>query len=113
VKPGASVSVAVEVENTGPYQGDEVVQLYLKAVQASLPAPLLQLQGFTRIRLAPGEKQTVQFVLTAEQMSFADDNGSAVLEPGAFNIWVGGQQPYQGARSQPANVLEGQFTVQA
>jgi beta-glucosidase len=93
--------------------GDEVVQLYLKEVQASLPVPLLQLQGFTRIRLATGEKQTVQFTLTAEQMSFADEIGKWVLEPGEFKVWVGGQQPNQRIGPQPANVMEGQFTVQA
>jgi beta-glucosidase len=113
VKPGDPVSIQVEVENTGQHVGDEVVQLYLKEVQASLPVPLLQLQGFTRIRLATGEKQTVQFTLTAEQMSFADEIGKWVLEPGEFKVWVGGQQPNQRIGPQPANVMEGQFTVQA
>jgi beta-glucosidase len=113
VKPGAPVSIQVEVENTGQYRGDEVVQLYLKDVEASLPVPLLQLQSFARISLAPAEKRTVQFTLTAKQMSFADENGKWVLEPGEFKVWVGGQQPNQGGGPQPANVTEGQFTVQA
>jgi len=112
-KPGEPVSIQVEVENAGQRQGDEVVQLYLKDVEASLPVPLLQLQGFARIRLAPGEKKTVQFTLTAEQMSFADDNGKWVLEPGEFQVWVGGQQPNQRIGPQPANMMEGQFSVQA
>lgn len=73
----------------------------------------LQLQGFTRLRLAPGETQTVQFILTAEQMSFADDDGHWVLEPGEFKVWVGGRQPDLKAAVQPVNVLEGEFTVQA
>jgi beta-glucosidase len=113
VKPGEPVSVQVEVENSGPYPGDEVVQLYLKDVEASLPVPLLQLQGFTRIHLAPNEKQIVQFTLTASQMSFADDDGNWVLEPGEFKVWAGGQQPALKSDSQPSNVLAGQFTVQA
>ena len=50
-----SVLVSVEIKNTGPVKGDEVVQLYLKDVQASVPVPQLQLQGFGRFRLAPGE----------------------------------------------------------
>ena len=99
VEAGEPVSVQVEVENTGQRPGDEVVQLYLKDVEASLPVPQLQLQGFTRIRLAPGEKQTVQFTLTAGQMSFADESGKWVLEPGEFKVWVGGQQPDQKAAS--------------
>ena len=113
VKPGQPVSVQVEVENTGQCPGDEVVQLYLKDVEASLPVPRLQLQGFTRIHLAPGEKQTIPFNLTARQMSFADESGKWVLEPGGFKVWVGGQQPDLNTSSQPANVTEGQFTVQA
>jgi beta-glucosidase len=113
VQAGQPVSVQVEVENTGPRAGDEVIQLYLKDVEASLPVPRLQLQGFTRIHLEPGGKQTVSFSLTARQMSFADESGKWVLEPGAFNVWVGGGQPDLKATSQPANVTEGQFTVQA
>ncbi len=112
VKAGDSVSIQVEVENTGQRPGDEVVQLYLKDVEASLPVPLLQLQGFTRIRLSPGEKQTVGFTVTAAQMSFADEDGKWVLEPGEFQVWVGGQQPNLTASAQPANVLTGQFVVQ-
>jgi beta-glucosidase len=113
VKPGDSIAVEVEVENVGQRPGDEVVQLYLKDVEASSPVPIHQLQGFTRIRLTPGERRTVQFTLTAAQMSFADENGKWVLEPGEFKVWVGGQQPNQRVSPQPANVVEGQFTVQA
>jgi beta-glucosidase len=112
VKAGDPVSIQVEVENTGQHLGDEVVQLYLKDVEASLPVPLLQLQGFTRVRLAPGEEQTVEFTLTAKQMSFADEDGGWVLEPGEFKVWVGGQQPDLKISPQPANVLTGQFIVQ-
>ena len=111
IKSGAAVTVQVEVENTGQRLGDEVVQLYVQDVEASLPIPQLQLQGFTRIRLAPGEKQTVQFQLTPDQLSFVDEEGKWILEPGEFKVWVGGQQPDLHARRQPANVKEGQFTV--
>jgi beta-glucosidase len=113
VKSGEPVSIQVEVENTGKHPGDEVIQLYLKDMEASLPVPHLQLQGFTRIHLAPGEKQMVQFSLTARQMSFADENGKWVLEPGEFTLWVGGQQPNLKKNILPANLLEGRFTVQA
>jgi beta-glucosidase len=112
LKAGAPVSVQVEVENTGARAGDEVVQLYLKDLEATQPVPRLQLQGFRRLRLAPGEKQTVQFTLTPEQMSWADDNGQWVLEPGDFGVWVGGRQPDLQAATQPSNVLSGQFTLQ-
>jgi beta-glucosidase len=92
--------------------GDEVVQLYLQDVAASLSVPRLQLQGFSRLRLAPGQKQTVRFTLSAEQMSLADEQGQWILEPGEFRVWVGGQQPDLKGSVQPANVVSGQFTVQ-
>ncbi|MBN1440043.1 MAG: glycoside hydrolase family 3 C-terminal domain-containing protein [Anaerolineales bacterium] len=111
IAPGESVEVAVEVENTGGREGDEVVQVYLKDEEASQTVPLLQLQGFARIRLAPGEKQTVTFTLSREQMRFADENGDWILEPGKFRVWVGGGQPEWREGMRPAAGLEGAFTV--
>ena len=111
VKRGEAVTVQVEVENSGVYAGDEVVQLYLQDVAASSPIPRLQLQGFTRIHLAPGAQQVVHFVLTPDQMSFADDEGNWVLEPGDFSVWVGGQQPNLHSTVQPTNVVAGRFTL--
>jgi beta-glucosidase len=113
VNSGDPVSIQVEVENTGKLAGDEVVQLYLKDMAASLSIPLLALQGFTRIHLAPGEKQTVQFTLTPAQMSFADESGKWVLEPGVFKVWAGGRQPDLNASTHGANVVEGKFTVRS
>lgn len=111
VQSGQPVTVQVVVENRGPYAGDEVVQLYLQDLDATQPIPRLQLQGFTRIHLLPDAKQLVQFTLTANQMSFADADGNWVLEPGQFNVWVGGQQPNLTAHRQPANILAGQFIL--
>jgi beta-glucosidase len=113
VKPGATVTVQVDVENSGSRLGDEVVQLYVQDVEAAWPVPQLQLQGFTRLRLAPGARQTVCFSLTAEQLSVVDDAGTWHLEPGDFKVWVGGQQPNLQSSQQPANVREGQFTIRA
>jgi beta-glucosidase len=107
IKTGESLSVQVEVENTGAVAGDEVVQLYLTDLEATLPVPLLQLQGFTRLRLKPGEKQTVQFKLARAQMSFPEERGGWVLEAGDSRVWVGGGQP----GFQPANGLEGMFSI--
>jgi beta-glucosidase len=112
VKAGEAVSVQVEVENSGSRLGDEVVQLYLKDVHASVPVPQLQLQGFDRFRLAPGERKTVQFTLTPEQMSLVDNDGQWILEAGEYRVWVGGQQPNIKSELLPENVVGGQFTVQ-
>jgi beta-glucosidase len=113
VPSGQPVTVQVEVENTGQSAGDEVVELYVQDKEASLPVPQLQLQGFTRIHLESGEKQTVEFTLTPEQISFADEQGQWVLEPGEFRLWIGGQQPNLKSGTQPDNVVEGRFVVEA
>ena len=88
-----ALSVSVEVENTGQRAGDEVVQLYVSDVEASVPVPIRQLQGFERIHLAPGETKKVTFTLRAHQLSLIDDVGQRVVEPGEFQIAVGGRQP--------------------
>jgi beta-glucosidase len=111
IKSGESVSVQAEVENTGSVAGDEVVQLYLTDVEASQPVPKLQLQGFTRVRLTPGEKQTVRFTLTPAQMSFTGEDGHWILEPGEFRVWVGGGQPGWGSTIKPSAGVEAAFTV--
>ena len=93
VKSGENVRVSVDVENGGQRAGDEVVQLYVTDVKATVPVPICSLQGFKRISLEPGQKQTVEFVLTPRQVSVVDDDGNFVVEPGEFEIFVGGKQP--------------------
>ncbi|MFN2298054.1 MAG: glycoside hydrolase family 3 C-terminal domain-containing protein [Anaerolineales bacterium] len=111
IAAGDPVTVTVEVENTGGREGDEVVQLYLRDEEASLPVPQLQLQGFARVRLLPGRRKALRFTITPEQMAFADEDGNWILEPGSFRVWVGGGQPgwQPGHRSVPG--LEGSFAV--
>jgi beta-glucosidase len=87
------VTVSVEVENTGDRAGDEVVQLYVTDVEASVPVPRLHLEGFRRIRLDAGEKRSVTFELRPEQLAAYGDDGQPFVEPGEFRISVGGGQP--------------------
>jgi beta-glucosidase len=93
VRAGAELTVSAEVRNSGDHAGDEVVQLYVTHVAASVPVPIRTLGGVKRVFLKRGEKQTVSFALTPEQMSVIDDNGKRVIEPGAFSVSVGGKQP--------------------
>jgi len=93
IVPGESLTVQVDVENTGERAGDEVVQLYITDVAASVPVPVRQLAGFKRISLAPGEVKTVTFTVASRQMALIDDTGRRVIEPGAFQVAVGGRQP--------------------
>ncbi|MFL6215875.1 MAG: glycoside hydrolase family 3 C-terminal domain-containing protein [Blastocatellia bacterium] len=92
-KTGANLNVRVRVTNAGTMAGDEVVQLYVKDVQASVPVPLRALQGFKRIHLRPGQSQVVSFTLTPRQLSVIDNQFKRVVEPGEFEITVGGAQP--------------------
>jgi beta-glucosidase len=93
VSAGQSVRVAVEVENTGKVPGEEVVQLYLRAMNPSQSIPLRSLQGFERVALRPGERKTVRFELSPRQLSAVNASGRRIVEPGAFEISAGGKQP--------------------
>jgi beta-glucosidase len=92
----AGFNVSVTVENTGVVEADEVVQFYLSALEARLPAPLSQLIGFRRVHLKPGQHKTVKLVVTPEMLMLFDENGQQVFEPGKFRITAGSCSP--GAR---------------
>jgi beta-glucosidase len=113
LKAGEDLRITAEVRNVGDRAGDEVVQLYLTDVAASVPVPIRSLAGIKRVYLKPGEKQTISFVVNAEQMSVIDDNGARVIEPGEFLISVGGKQPGFANRqdAQTTGVVTGRFTV--
>jgi beta-glucosidase len=95
VAAGQEFEVSVEVKNAGKTAGDEVVQLYVRDVEASVPVPVRSLQGFQRIFLEPGEKKSVCFRLSPRQMSLIDPDGRRVVVPGTFEIAVGGKPPGQ------------------
>jgi len=85
-----TVTVRVNVRNSGKVAGDEVPQLYVRDVQASVKRPKLELRGFERINLKPGEQRTLTFTLPAEKLAFWDETTHAfVTEPGTFEILVG------------------------
>ena len=69
--------------------GDEVVQLYLRDLAASVTRPVKELKGFSRVTLNPGEKRRVTFTLTAEELGFWNGDRRFVVEPGAFKVMVG------------------------
>jgi beta-glucosidase len=88
---GASgvVTVNCTVRNTGTRAGDEVVQLYVRDILASVARPVLELKGFTRVHLAPGEEQRITFSLSTDQLTMLDRDMNRVVEPGAFRVLVG------------------------
>jgi beta-glucosidase len=88
---GQIVTVSADVRNSGPVAGEEVVQLYLKDVAASVAMPVKQLKGFSRIALAPGETKTVTFELGPEHLWYFDTLANRFrVEPGTFTAMVGG-----------------------
>ena len=89
----ALVSGSADVRNAGDRAGEEVVQLYVADLEASVPVPIRSLQGFQRILLKPGEKRKVTFTLTPRQLSVLGRDSNPVVEPGFFEISVGGKQP--------------------
>ena len=93
VRAGETVTVSATVENVGKVPSDEVVQLYVKDLEASCAVPLHDLRGFLRVRLDPGEAQTITFDLGPRDLMMVDAAGKRVLEPGRFRATLGGSQP--------------------
>jgi len=113
VRAGESVTATVNVTNTSNRAGDEVVELYISDVAASVPVAIRSLAGVKRISLKPGEKQTVGFTVASDRMSVIDNNGKRIIEPGEFLISVGGKQPgFTGsADAKTTGVVTGTFAV--
>jgi beta-glucosidase len=92
VNTGESIEISAYVENTGAHVGDEVTQLYITDLEASVVMPARQLVGFQRVTLAPGQRKKITFILTPRLMSLINEEGERVLEPGKFVITIGGNQ---------------------
>jgi len=89
IRPEGTIRVSADVENTGKRAGDEVVQLYVRDVAASIARPVKELKGFQRVTLQPGQKRSVEFVLSAEHLGFYNRDMKFVVEPGEFRVMVG------------------------
>ncbi|MDB9755742.1 beta-glucosidase BglX [Winogradskyella sp.] len=86
----ATVNVSVDVSNSGNIKGKEVVQLYIRDVVASIVRPVRELKGFNLTTLNVGETKTIQFELTKAQLGFYTNKGVFIIEPGDFEVYVGG-----------------------
>jgi beta-glucosidase len=86
---GGTAKVSVDVTNTGQREGDEVPQLYIHQRVADVTQPVMQLKGFERITLRPGDKRTVEFTVTPEMLSILNIDMHRVVEPGIFELMVG------------------------
>ena len=84
-----ALDVQVIVQNTGPADGEEVVQLYVRDVVGSSTRPVRELKGFQKVLLKKGESRTLTFHLTVEDLKFYNDALQFVAEPGEFQVFVG------------------------
>jgi beta-glucosidase len=90
LRRGGKISVSLDVTNTGNYAGAEVVQVYVRDIESSVPRPVKELKGFEKIQLKPGETKPVRIELDESALSFYDPSKKAwVAEPGAFEVLVG------------------------
>ena len=89
IRADGKLTVSVDVENVGKRSGDEVVQLYIRDIAASMTRPVKELKGFQRITLQAGEKKRLEFVLTAKELGFWNREMRFVVEPGEFKAMVG------------------------
>ena len=102
ISANGKLTVSAEVENTGKRAGDEVVQLYIRDVVATMTRPVKELKGFQRVSLQPGEKRRVEFVLGPEHLGFWNREMRYVVEPGEFQVMVGDNS---------VDVVEARFNV--
>ena len=84
-----SIRATITVTNTGNFDGDEIVQLYICDVVGSISRPVKELKGFSRISLKKGETKTVNFVIDADKLKFYNSTLDYVCEPGEFKVMVG------------------------
>jgi beta-glucosidase len=90
VKSGGSMTVSIEIQNTGRVAGDQVVQLYMHQRSGSASRPVRELKGFRRITLKPGERQTVELTLDTNELGFwSPQTHTWSIEPGMFDLWLG------------------------
>ncbi len=102
------VTCALEVANHGERSGVEVVQLYMTDLVASVARPERQLVGFARIRLEPGDRRQVSFVVDSSRLAFYDEAMRRVTEPGEFRFAAGAS--YAGIRTEATVELTGETT---
>ncbi len=89
IPPSGTIEVSATVTNTGAVAGAEVVQLYIRDPVSSVVRPVKELEGFTKVYLEPGQRQTVRFTLGPRELGFYNQEMRWVVEPGAFSVWIG------------------------
>jgi beta-glucosidase len=89
VSSNGKLTASVDVRNDSGPKGDDVVQLYIHDPVASIEQPIRRLRGFERVKLRPGQTQTVTFTLDRSDFGFYDNQGTYVVEPGTIDVYAG------------------------
>jgi beta-glucosidase len=113
LQAGEALELKLIITNGGPILGEDVVQVYLNDLIASVDVPNHNLVDFQRVSLAAGESKEITFTIPAEKMMLVDNEGKSRLEPGNFRLEIGGCSP--GGRGQVLGApipLSTVFTVQ-
>ncbi len=101
--PDGSLTVCCTVTNKGPYDGEEVVQLYVRDRKGSRVRPVRELKDFRKVWISKGQSVSVSFSLQASQLAFYNPNMEKAVEPGLFTVWIG--------KDSSDTTLEGSFRV--
>ena len=88
---GSAIKVSITVKNTGKRAGNESVQLYVNDLVASIAPPGKRLRRFAKVHLEPGQSKTLLFTLTSNDLSFIGAQNKPIVEPGDFDVMIGGQ----------------------
>jgi len=89
INASGKITISVDVTNTGNYDGEEVVQMYINDVAGSVTRPVRELKGFKKLMLKKGERRTVTFEITHEDLKFYNIDMKYTAEPGNFQLFVG------------------------
>ena len=88
IRPGGHLTISADVINSGRYEADEVAQLYTRELVASVSRPVRELKGFRRVHLKAGEKASVRFTLSTDDLAFYNEHLRLVAQPGKFHVWI-------------------------
>ncbi|MCM3782430.1 glycoside hydrolase family 3 C-terminal domain-containing protein [Neobacillus mesonae] len=105
IRPGEAAEIAITVKNTGKRRGAEVVQLYISDAASRYTRPAMELKGFSKVELDPGEERRVSFAIGRKQLEYIGEDYKLVLEPGLFHIRIG--RNVRDTLSTELTVLEG------
>jgi len=90
IRAGESLTVTAKITNAGQRAATEVAQLYVRDLVGSVSRPVRELKGFQRVALQAGESTTIKFTLHTDELRFFGRDNKRVLEPGDFEVWIGG-----------------------